>query len=417
MVKRILDWLSKIFKTDFHYIAKGGSTLSVMHVVSALVSFGLTIAFANLLPPETYGTYRYILSVYAFLGVLVLPGIDTAVIQAVSRGFDGSLKEAFARKLRWGILGSAASALFAIFNLVRGDVTLAIIFFFIALIIPFMEAASVYTAFMNGKKLYRPWVVMDITTLIVSGAIIASTLLLTKNIFIIILAYFIPLVIMRLIFFYRTRRFAKNQNTDPGLTAYGKQVTLFQIISRAIASIDQIVLFNLLGPAQVAVFSLAMAIPNRARGLLRISGTLAIPKFSVRESGEVARSLWKKIKFFIIFIIFWSLVYVLIAPWIFKFLFPQYIESINFSRVLIFFTLSSITYPISSLFFAHKKMKENYIISIGSISAKIIALAIFVPLYGIWGGVISVLAASLSTITISLILLRRIARTPQKTAT
>jgi len=410
MMKKYLDRLGHFFQTDFRYLVKGGSLLSVMHIVSAVVSFGMTIAFANLIPPEVYGTYRYVLSMYSLLGVLVIPGIDTALIRAVSRGFEGSLIDAFKKKLRWGLIGSFGAFGVALYNLIQGENVLALIFTLIALIIPVFEATTVYTPFLNGKKLYRPWVVMDIIALIVSGVILAGTIFLTDNIILIILAYFIPLLAMRLLFFYRSKRYIENPARDPELARYGKQVTLFQIISRVIASIDQVVLFHFLGPVQLAVFSIAYAIPARAQGLLRIAGTLATPKFAIQEPRKIAKTLGRKMAYFALFIIFWSAIYILIAPWLFQTLFPKYITSVLFSQVLILFTLSSVTYPFSALLFAHKRMRENYYIGIGSFLAKVAALAIFVPILGLWGGVISVLAASLTTIISSLFFLRRIAR-------
>jgi O-antigen/teichoic acid export membrane protein len=409
MMRKSFDRLGRFFQTDFRYLVRGGSLLSMMHVTSALVSFGLTIAFANLIPPEVYGTYRYILSVYSLLGILVIPGIDTALVRAVSRGFEGSLIEAFRKKLRWGLLGSFGAFGVALYNFIQGETALAIVFSLVAIIIPVMEATSVYTSFLNGKKLYRPWVIMDIISLVVSGTILVTALFLTDSIILIMLAYFLPLISLRLIFFYRVVKFIEKPERDPELTTYGKQVTLFQIISRVIASIDQIVLFHFLGPVQLAVFSLAYAIPARAQGLLRIAGTLATPKFAVREPRNIAKTLGRKMLYFALFILFWSGVYILIAPWLFETLFPKYISSVPFSQILILFTLSSITYPFSALLFAHKRMRENYYIGIGSFLAKAIALAIFVPLFGIWGGVASVLAASLTTIVISLIFLRNIA--------
>ncbi|MBM3205034.1 hypothetical protein FJZ48_03595 [Candidatus Uhrbacteria bacterium] len=412
MISSLIDFLQKRLKTDMRYLLKGGSLLSIMHVVSSIVSFILTIAFANLIAPETYGIYRYVLSTYALIKLLALPGIDAAVLQSTSRGFEGVLRESFWRKFRWSFLGSCVSIGIALWNFSAGDATLGSLFVLIACVLPLMEAPTT-SSFLNGKKLYRFWVFSDVSSLIISGAALVAALALTDHILFIILAYFLPQIFTRLfVFLYTQKHFVTNQQTDPGLLRYGKQVTLFQVISGAIASIDQIVLFHILGPANLAVFSLAQAIPLRVQGLLRITGILASPKFAVRSPREIARSMWPKLLAFAGLILLSCVCYVLIAPFFFKLFFPKYIASVGYSQVLIFFTLSAMTYPFSSLLFAHKKMKESYVIGIGSFLAKVAALALFVPSFGIWGGVASILAASATTIFISLFFLIRLSRSP-----
>ena len=59
-------------RTDMVYLAKNGSWMVGAHVVSTVLGLGLTIAFANLVTPEVYGQYKYVISVAAIIGALVL---------------------------------------------------------------------------------------------------------------------------------------------------------------------------------------------------------------------------------------------------------------------------------------------------------------------------------------------------------
>ena len=50
----------KYTKTDMVYLASGGFWLSIKTALSILIALSLSIAFANLLPKETFGEYKYI---------------------------------------------------------------------------------------------------------------------------------------------------------------------------------------------------------------------------------------------------------------------------------------------------------------------------------------------------------------------
>src|SRR3989344_8979317 len=91
----MLDKLSGIFKTDLSYVAKGGFWLGIASTISSASGLVLVYFFANYLEPETYGTYRYILSVYGLLTIASLGGISTAVTRSVAKGSEGDFLRGF----------------------------------------------------------------------------------------------------------------------------------------------------------------------------------------------------------------------------------------------------------------------------------------------------------------------------------
>jgi O-antigen/teichoic acid export membrane protein len=231
----------------------------------------------------------------------------------------------------------------------------------------------------------------------------------SKNIILLIAAYFIPYIVVRgLATRYVMRTYVDpHAPADPTAQAYGNAMTLFQVLSRGITSIDQIVLYHFLGPAQVAVFALATALPNRMQSIYRITGALALPKFAERSSQEVAASLPRKMLLFAFLILTGGIAYALIAPYLFTYIFPQYLPSVSYSQIAVFYTLSAITYPFAAFLNAHKRVRENYTIALVSFVAKVVTLYICVPLYGIWGAVAGLLSTSLATIiTVSILLIK-----------
>jgi O-antigen/teichoic acid export membrane protein len=135
-IKSTLNKLSKIFKTDLNYIARGGSFLGLSSISSAISGFLLTLAFANFLPQENYGIYKYILSTYALITILGLPGIDAALLETIPKGNHGALRHGMLAKFKWCLLASLGSLVLAIYNFYTNQTEFGYLFIVTALTFP-----------------------------------------------------------------------------------------------------------------------------------------------------------------------------------------------------------------------------------------------------------------------------------------
>ena len=133
-----LRWTEKWLKTDMVYFSRGGFWLTAGQMFSSLSAFLLSIAFANLLPKETYGTYKYVLSIASILSIPTLSGMTTSLAQAIASGSDGSFIPAVKARIKWGLLGALASLILASYYFYQADTTLTISFLMAAVFLPFM---------------------------------------------------------------------------------------------------------------------------------------------------------------------------------------------------------------------------------------------------------------------------------------
>ncbi len=122
---KILRKSEKFFKIDMVYLAKGGFWITSGQSINTILSLVLIVAFANLLPKETYGTYKYILSLAGVLNIFTLTGMNSAVARAVAVGSEGALKASVKYQLKWNLLmlvafwilgGSGVRAVFPVLN-------------------------------------------------------------------------------------------------------------------------------------------------------------------------------------------------------------------------------------------------------------------------------------------------------------
>ena len=153
-VLKVLKWLEGHTKTDMTYLAKGGFWLLLGQFVATGSAFLASVAFANLLAPEIFGVYKFILSINSLVLISTLSGMDSAITQSVARGFDGTLNVGVRTKIKWGALGTLTSFGIALYYFMQGNMLLAISFSVAAVFVPFTESFDMYDSFLAGKQLF-----------------------------------------------------------------------------------------------------------------------------------------------------------------------------------------------------------------------------------------------------------------------
>jgi len=313
----------KFTGTDNVYVATQGSYLTIGTIISTLASFLLAMAFARLLPKEIYGQYRYILSIMAVIGICALPGMQTAIIQAVARGFEDSFVRATKTRFKWGLLGSLISLGIAVYFLIIQNYYFAVSFLIAAIFFPVMESMGSYLSYLTGKKLFGIQVKYSILTQIIAAISIIVTLFLTKNLIVLVLIYFLSNTILRTYFLLRTlKKNPPNKKQDPKIIPFGKHLTLMNVVTTIAGQLDKMLLFNFLGPIQVAIYSFAELPVRQINSFLRNIRLLALPKLTNRTRKEIRKSLLKKIGKAVLLIIPIVVVYIIAAPYVYKIFFP-----------------------------------------------------------------------------------------------
>lgn len=401
MIKKIkkkialfLLWTQKWTKTDMLYLAKGGFWLTFSQVIHSISVFISAIAFSNLLSPDTYGTYKYFLSLLEIFAIATLEQMNTAVIQAVAKDKEGDVVAALKTKIKWGMWGGAASIGLSIYYLVNENITLSVIFLIAGFFIPFSRSFNIYTAYLNGKGDFKKYSIYNSITQIIIVSSLVGLIFFIKNIIIIAIVYLVMNTLASLFFFKLTlKKLPPNNVTDPDTINYGKHLSFIRSLNALANHIHYPIIFTTLGAKETAIMFLALKPVNEIKNLLKNLGVLSLPKFSRRSLPEIKKSLPEKILKFYLLIILIIIGYYFLAPYIYQYMFPQYINSIKYSRL---FALSFLLFPrvfIANVMSAHIRKKEIYIKNVTSALSKITFLLILVPQFKIWGAVWAIILA------------------------
>lgn len=387
--KKIYSFLKlteKITKTDMLYLVKGGFWLNLEQAVSSFASFFLSIAFANLIDPVTYGTYSYVGSVASFFGLLTLSGINSSVTRSVAMGDDGVIISALKTKIKWGLLGSLLSLFLSGFYFLTDNYQLSILFLIVAIFIPFTRSFSIYGAVLQGKKKFKLLTQINSICHIINNLFLVLILFLTDNIFIILLFYFLPGLILNVIYFlFILKKFGFKNNHSHEVISYGKYLSFIQIIAEAATTLEKVLLWFFLGPVSIAIYSFAIAPVEKIQGVFSNIKTLAFTKFSQSGEVEIKRTLPLKVFKLFLLIVPVVIIYIILIPYLFRLIYPQYMDSVVYSQ---FFVVCLFFLPqkfFVTYFKAHKKKRAITLTSTIMPIVRIIALIALVPVYGIYG--------------------------------
>ena len=391
-------------KTDMVYLAHGGFWLTLWQASTTLSSFIISIMFANFLPKEVFGTYKFILSLGSIAGSLSLSGIGNAVTQAVAKGYERTLTAAFRINLKWGILITLASWGMSAYYFFWDNYVISTALFGIGIILPLYNSFILYGAFLNGKKEFKKNTLYGLALNFIPLVIIVGAFFVTSNPAVLAITSLSSGLFVAMFFYFRvTRTYNLGEGVSAEAISHGKKTSFMSILAVLATQIENILIFHYLGAASLAIYTLSLAFPQQIWNLFRSISTLALPKLTENKN-LTKQSVRKKILTLSMLAAVITLCYILAAPLLFKIFFPQYPESVFPSQIVSLSILGVASiFPLTLLQATLKTKKVNTHILISSVFHIGMAI-VLIPLWGMWGAMISFTTTKLLSLILSIFL-------------
>lgn len=408
---RALRWSERYTKTDMVYLAHGGAWLSLAQLVASLGAFILTVALANLLTQETFGEYRFLISGFLLLSIFALPGMQTALMESTPKGFRRNIEVAFREMFRFGSIGAALSACVAIYYFAQGNTSLALGFLLIAAALPFFNASSSYIQYLQALKAFRAVTVYTaITRIILLALAVAAAIYYPQHAWVILGAFLFGQIIPNLFLHRHVKRthVSPEDIADPAIPSYAKHLTIMAALGLIAAQLDKIFLWHLIGAEELAMFYIAYAIPQEMVRFFQVIPKLAFPKFATADPMIIQKTLLAKVLKYLIFVGCSVLTYILLAPYIFRLLFPTYIDATLYSQILALGILAAAFSPIHTFLAVRKATRLLYALSIYIPIIRIASVLVLITFFGVWGAVVAILIDALAR---SLLLVKFLSKT------
>lgn len=402
-----LRWSEKYTKTDMVYLMQAGLWTNLNLVITTLLGLLLSIAFANFLSPQTYGMYQYLLSLAGVVTAFSLTGMNTAVGQAVSRGYEGTLRVVVRAQLQWAIVPSLVCLAVAGYYFWHGTLELGFGLVFIALLTPLVNLSGVYGAYITGKKAFRIHFYFTTGVSVFYYATMFVATLFVKDAAIFVLVNLATNALGALFVYWRTLKiFKPNDKVDSKAIPYGRHLSVLSTWISMLTQLDSILVFHFLGAAQLAVYSFATLIPERIGSLFNFLNTASLPKFANQPLEYIQQNIFPKIVRIVFAGAITTLVYVVVAPYLFHLLFPKYVSAIHYTEIYApIIALMALVNFVQSTLSAKRLIREIYIVSI---LQPILLVALQIPLllsYGVLGMIVARLISDGIAIMVTLWLL------------
>ncbi len=387
----LLCWSEKYLKTDVVYLSKGSFWLVLGQGIAMISGFLISIAFANLFPKESFGTYKFILSIAGIMGIFSLTGLSTSVIQSVARGFGSSLRRGFRTNLKWSLGILLGGVALSVYYYLHHNLILSVSFLLMGILLPVSTSARLYGAYLAGKKDFKRSSFYGMIHNTIPAIALITTLFLTKNLLVIIIVYFSINALVPLFLYYVTThsRQNKNEKEDPELTSYSKHLTAMDIIGNLANNLDKILIFHYLGAVPLAIYAFAIAPVEQLQGGKKILSSLILPKLSEQSFEELQKSTPRKALLLTIYALGLAGVYMLLVPYFYKFFYPQYLDSILYSQIYSLTLLAISGTVFNETLQAHKKTRELYLQRFIAPAVQIVLFFILLPRFGLMGLIVT----------------------------
>ncbi len=378
------------------YLVKNSFWVSANTVITSVFAFALSVAFARFVGKETYGTYQFLLSLSSILGALTLTGMNSAVTQAVARGFEGVFKNSVKTQIKFGVIPFLVGVATALYYLINGNQTLSLSILIVASLLPIANALNTWSYFLGGKKDFKnSFLYGQIINFIYYVGMIFCIFIFPNAIILISINFLLLTISNLIVYFIVINRYKPNENNEEEALSYGKKLSLSSILPAIALNIDNILVFHFLGAASLAIYAFASNIPERLGGFLRPISTIAMPKFSEKDPEIIKQILPQKTFQLFVIAAVAGLFYILIAPFIFKIFFPSYLESVIYSQVYAIAIIINITGSLSLMSMFAKRSNKIHTLNITYPVFNIAILSIGGYFFGIWGIILGKITSNL----------------------
>ncbi|HIQ39174.1 MAG TPA: polysaccharide biosynthesis protein [Methanothermococcus okinawensis] len=391
---------------DLPYFIKGGFWLGVGRIFLLIKGFLLSVILANMLPKKAFGEYSFVMTILILAGIFALPGMGVAVIQAVTRGYEGTYFKALREVFKYSWIGSLFLLGLSIYEYYLGNFNLSVIFAILSSLFPFYSISGYYSYFFNGKKRFD--ILAKTTSLfaVLSTLLVVISLIITRSVFwIVIVMVLSQILICGYFSISYVKKFIESNEVDPSSIKFGKNISKSMVLSGIATNFDSLVIAHFLNFSDLAVFKVIMTLPSQFELLVNTFSPLILPKMA--SSNLNKKDVLIHFKKFFLMIVGLIVIYVITAPVIYYILYPKYFE----------YTWLSLLYSLTFINFLYllpynyliKEKKRELINKFNILSALLLMVLSFIGVfyYGVFGAVMArVIYSVVAILLITLIFLR-----------
>jgi len=365
----------------------------------------MSVVFIRFAGKELYGQYLFVMAIVGLFSIISISGSRTVVFRAASLGCDGVYRQATNFSFLWSLLGIPTLIITGILFYLFKTKTLGMCLVIAALFFPFVTSLENWILFLKGKSEFYKLALFNLAKFLTSLLAIGAAILFTKDIIAILLTYFIIHSAFNILYHANVLKSLRNAKIDSGWKKQSYALTIMELSSIVFGRVDILLVAAFLPMDRVAVYGLVMKLVGVLITATKSTVEAVLPK--------IFKSKKINVNYFYKFFLLSFLVPIILSQLI---RYPIiYIYGSKCDEVVPFVQLYLFAIPIYFLFLLlsnfmikHQMNKEINYSTILSVIMGTILYIVLIPIYGVWGGIVSSILYFAVQIVASLAFLRKL---------
>lgn len=256
------------------------------------IALGLLVfaVLARTLSKEQFATYSLLFGVIAILRLTALPGLGTAVTQSYARGRFGNFLSATLISVLGSLVGSSILVGAAVWHFHIDDEQTGSVLLWAAALFPLFSGLQFWkNAFVGRERYHRLFWYDSASAILKCGAVLFCAYAFPGALIPVVLSVMLaPVAVNVLATATEVRQRKERTEGENGAIPYGVKTSVYQVPPVVAQHLDKLALFYLISPEALAVYAVALRIPDLARAVVGETNATLGPLFARQSTYTVA---------------------------------------------------------------------------------------------------------------------------------
>lgn len=379
---------------DLPYFVKNGFWMFLRLIINSSLMVVLYIVLSRFFSQEMFGQYQFILSIISIAYIFSIPGLNDSLLRSVARKCDGDYRFAVRKSFLGSSVGSIVLFLIGTYYFYSLNRSLGISLMISSIFLPFFYAPNTWAWFLLGKHQFNVLARFSIVQMTLNTSCTIVVIFLARNNLILLTTtYLASYTFFNCFFYYKSLRYIENNKKDAAFLKYGWFLTKIHFSGIIANNVDKIIVALLLGPTNLAIYTVMTLIVFRMKDLFKSTMVLFFPKMSTLNESFLEITILHKKKFYVLLagLIGMSIVYYLSIPFVNEWMFTE--KYSQYSYISQIFTITFfLSAPVSFLGYYINATKNEFAIILTNpifYTIQLILTVCFILRWGLLGAAVA----------------------------
>jgi len=255
-------------------------SLGGAHAVTLLIGLATTVMWTRFMPKEMYGQYKVVISILSFIGAFCFSGVAEGAVKSAASGFVGNFVPLVRMKVLSNFAGAAAIIAIAFYytQMRASSPAISASLLVAALVFPAYNLSDIWPAWLNGKSSFRLLIFGKFFRALLPFFGVGIAIIMNlESLWVTILITFASISLLNLVMLNWSKPSETNLIGDDKTLLYSKHATV-ALTFGALLALDMTLLEHFHGATEVAIYAVAMVLPDQFKMILGLVNQVVAPK-------------------------------------------------------------------------------------------------------------------------------------------